>query len=227
MKVTYYGHSCLMVETGGCKLLFDPYITENPNASHIDISSLQPDYVLVSHGHDDHMADAEEILKASGATLISNFEIVTWFQGRGIEHAQALNHGGSHPFRFGRARYVTAIHSSVLPDGTYGGNPGRFVIESQSGTFYFSGDTALTYDMKIIGERYHLKWAALCIGDNYTMGPADAAMAANWIKATKVVGIHYDTFPAIQIDHNEARRLFAAQNVNLILAPIGGSVEIV
>ena len=226
MKVTYFGHSCLMVETGGCKLLFDPYITQNPKAAHIDIGSLQPDYVLLSHGHEDHVADAEEILRSSGAKLIANFEVVWWFGERGIENAHSLNHGGSHAFRFGRVKYVGAIHSSVLPDGTYGGNPGGYVVESPDGAFYFSGDTALTYDMKIIGERYHLKWAALCIGDNYTMGPADAAMAAAWVGAKKVVGLHYDTFPAIQIDHDEARRLFAAQGVNLILAPIGGSVDL-
>jgi L-ascorbate metabolism protein UlaG (beta-lactamase superfamily) len=226
MKITYYGHSCLLVETDGYRLLFDPFITPNPRAAGVILDEIEADYVLLSHGHEDHVADAGRLLASTGATLIANFEIVSWFGRKGLGRAHPLNLGGSHLFPFGRVHMVNAVHSSVLPDGTYGGNPGGYVIESAEGTFYFSGDTALTYDMKSIAERYKLAWAALCIGDNFTMGPTDAAIAANWVGAPRVIGIHYDTFPPIEIDHDEARRRFSAQGVNLILAPIGGSLTL-
>jgi len=225
MRITYYGHSCFSVETGSHTLLFDPFITPNPQAAHIDVDSLRPDFVLVTHGHADHLADAEAILQRSGATLISNYEIVCWFQAKGIAKAHPLNHGGAAAFPFGRAKYVTAIHSSQLPDGSYGGNPGGFVITTPAGAFYASGDTALTSDMKILGERHALDFAALCIGDNFTMGPEDAALAAEWVGVKQVLGIHYDTFPPIEIDRAAATAAFAARGITLHLPAIGASIE--
>jgi L-ascorbate metabolism protein UlaG (beta-lactamase superfamily) len=226
MKLTYYGHSCFAVETGGHHLLFDPFISPNDLAAEIDVDAVAADFVLVTHGHFDHLADAGRILKRTGATLIANFEIVTWFQTKGIEHAHPLNHGGGADFPFGRATFVQAVHSSVLPDGTCGGNPGGFVIETPEKTFYVSGDTALTLDMKILPELYQLAFATLCIGDNFTMGPRTAAIAAEWLGVKRVVGTHYDTFPPIQIDHAAATATFAARGVELLLPAIGATIEL-
>lgn len=226
MKVTWFGHSSLLVEAGGKNLLFDPFITPNELARDVDVDAVPADYVLISHGHQDHLADAESILNRTGATLISNFEIVSWYGGKGCANGHPLNHGGGFDFDFGRVTYVNAIHSSSLPDGSYGGNPGGFVVESEEGNFYFSGDTALTRDMTLFGEIAPLDWAALCIGDNFTMGPRDAVRAAEFAGVTKVLGIHYDTFPPIRIDHEAAVNLFAAQGRELILATIGERLDL-
>jgi L-ascorbate metabolism protein UlaG (beta-lactamase superfamily) len=226
MKLTYFGHSCFQVELPGATLLFDPFISPNPAAAAIDVDSLRPDFILLTHGHGDHVADAERIAKNSGATLISNYEVVTWFSAKGLENVHPLNHGGGCDFHFGRVTYVSSIHSSMLPDGSYGGNPGGFVIKTPDGSFYVSGDTALTMDMKIIGDRHHPDFAVLCIGDNFTMGAEDAALAAEWAGVRHVVGVHYDTFPPIRIDHAMARAAFAKRGIELHLLPIGGSVEL-
>ncbi|GAA5494915.1 UPF0173 metal-dependent hydrolase TM_1162 [Rubritalea halochordaticola] len=226
MNVTFYGHACFSVSIAGKTILFDPFITPNPAAASIDIEQLNPDFVLLSHGHEDHVADAEQILKQSGATLISNFEIVSWFQQKGIENAHPMNHGGKIKLPFCTIKYVNAVHSSVLPDGSYGGNPGGFVIESEEGSFYYSGDTALTYDMKLIGEFHKIDWAALCIGDNFTMGYEDAAIAADWADAKNILGLHYDTFPPISIDHAAARDHFESKGLSLFLPAVGESIEI-
>ena len=138
MKFTYYGHSCFSIKLSGKNLLFDPFITPNEMAKGIDIDSIQADYILLSHGHFDHIADAEAIAKRTGAIIISNYEIVTWYGEKGIK-GHPLNHGGKWNFDFGTVRYVNAVHSSVLPDGTYGGNPGGFVINGEDGCFYFAG----------------------------------------------------------------------------------------
>lgn len=229
MNVTFYGHSCFAVTIGGKRLLFDPFISPNPKvaaAGGIEIDSIDADYVFISHGHEDHVADAEAILKRTGATLIANFEIVSWFQEKGIENAHPLNHGGTVKLPFGSAKFVNAIHSSVLPDGTYGGNPGGFVIESNETNFYFSGDTALTYDMKLLGEFHQLDWAVLCVGDNFTMGYQDAAICAEWIGVDKVLGTHFDSFPVIEIDHDAARSAFAEKGALLYLPQVGETVEL-
>ncbi len=226
MNATFYGHSCFAVEINGYKLLFDPFITPNPKAEAIDIDSIEADFVLISHGHEDHLADAEAILKRTGATLISNYEIVCWYGEKEIIQSHPMNHGGSTKLPFGTVKYVTAAHSSALPDNSYGGNPGGFVIESDEGNFYYSGDTALTYDMKLISELHQLDWAALCIGDNFTMGYKDAAICADWVAADKVLGLHYDTFPYIEIEHTTAREHFAEKGKRLYLPAIGETISI-
>jgi len=217
MKVTYYGHACFSVKVRNSILLFDPFISNNPLAKAIDVKSVPADFILVSHGHDDHVGDAVKIAKRTNALIIANFEVATWFEQQGVPRVHPLNHGGGYNFAFGRAKLVNAVHSSTMPDGSNGGNAGGFVIESADGNFYFSGDTALTMDMKLIGEAARLKFAALCIGDNYTMGPDDAVKAADFICCNEILGLHYDTFPQIKIDHAAAKEKFRAAGKTLHL----------
>lgn len=223
MNITYYGHSCFVVETAGRKLLFDPFITPNDLAKSVDVDAIEADYILISHGHIDHVADAAAIAKRTGAKVISNFEIVEWLAGQGVKNGHGMNLGGGYDFDFGRVKYVTALHSSSLPDGTYGGNPGGFVVETMDGAFYYAGDTALTLDMELIGEEFDLKFAILPVGDNFTMGASDAARAAAFVGVTEVVGVHYDTFPPIRIDHDAARTVFEKADLNLHLLKIGAT----
>jgi len=226
MKITYYGHSCISIETGGKNILIDPFISPNGKASHINISDLQPDFIFLTHGHEDHVADAVAIAKASNAQVIAGFEVINWISKQGIENVHPVNQGGLITLPFGKVKVVNAIHSSSLPDGSYGGNPLGYVFLTDEGNFYHSGDTALTYDMKLIAESAPLTAAALCIGDNFTMGFKDAATAAEWVGAKKVVGIHYDTFPPIEIDHQAARDSFSGKGIELLLPAIGESVSL-
>jgi L-ascorbate metabolism protein UlaG (beta-lactamase superfamily) len=223
MKVTYYGHACFAAEVANRTLLFDPFITGNELAKKINPKNIAADYILISHGHADHMADALDIAKRTGATLISNYELTVWFGKQGWQKSHPLNHGGGHRFDFGRVKFVTAIHSSSLPDGTYGGNPGGFVIESEHGNLYYSGDTALTMDMKLIGDSTVLKFAALPIGDNFTMDVDDAIKAAEFVRCDKILGLHYNTFPPIQIDERKAVERFKSAKKELQLLQPGTS----
>lgn len=226
IELTYYGHSTFLVNIDNIKVLFDPFISPNSLADKVSISSISPDYILVSHGHEDHVADVEKIAKASDATIVSNFEIVSWFQKKGIKNTHPMNHGGSKAFDFGKVKYVNAIHSSTLPDGSAGGNPGGFVVSTKDMTFYFAGDTALTYDMKLIGEEYEIAFAILPIGDNFTMGIDDALRAADFVGTEKILGMHYDTFPYIIIDKEEAKRKATASGKELILLKIGEKITL-
>ena len=225
MKITYYGHSCFAAHISDKVLLFDPFITQNELARNIDVNRIAADYILISHGHSDHMADAGAIAKRTGATIVSNFEIVQWFGKQGLQKAHPLNHGGGHRFDFGRVKLVNAIHSSSLPDGTYGGNPGGFIVESTQGNFYYSGDTALTMDMKLIGESTELRFAALCLGDNFTMDATDAIKAADYVRCREILGLHFDTFPPIKIDHRTTVEKFKTAGKNLFLLEPGQSHE--
>lgn len=221
MEVTYYGHACFAVEVGNYNLLFDPFITPNELAKHIKVNDLACDYVFISHGHEDHLADAENILKRTNSTIVSNYEIATWFAAKGIKNYHPMNFGGQWNFDFGSVKFVKAEHSSVLPDGTYGGNPGGFIVKTNTGNFYYAGDTALHYDMKLIGEYEKLDFAVLPIGDNFTMGIDDAIRAADFIKCNKIIGVHFDTYPYIKINKEEAIKRFAAKGKELILLNIG------
>jgi len=223
MKVTYYGHSCFAAQVADKTLLFDPFITGNELARGVDVKQIPADYILISHGHADHLADAADIARRTGATIISNYEITVWFGKQGLQQTHPLNHGGGRQFDFGRVKYVNAIHSSSLPDGAYGGNPGGFVVESAEGNFYYSGDTALTMDMKFIGESTRLLFAALCIGDNFTMGIDDAIKAAEFVRCKEVLGLHYNTFPPIKIDTSTAIDRFKAAGLRLQLLALGES----
>ncbi len=225
MNITYYGHSCFSVEINGKHLLFDPYISPNELAKHINIKNIKADYILVSHGHNDHVADVEAIGKRTGAKLICNWEIHNWFSKKGLENIHAMNTGGKIKLDFGSVKCVTAQHSSSLPDGSYGGNPMGFVVESSEGNFYYSGDTALTYDMKLIGEYRSIDFAFLPIGDNFTMGVDNAILASDFINCSRIVGMHYDTFEHIKIDKNEAVSKFQRSGKNLKLMTIGESIN--
>lgn len=227
MKITYYGHACVGVETKKANLLFDPFISPNEQAKHVDINAIAADYIMLSHGHGDHVADALPIAQRTGAKLVSNYEIVSWYEGKhNYSNHHPMNHGGSWQFDFGKVKYTTAIHSSSLPDGTYGGNPGGFVVETPEGNFYFAGDTALTYDMKLIPLFTKLNFAFLPIGDNFTMGIDEAVVAANFIGCQTIIGIHYDTFGFIKIDHETAISKFAAAGIRLILLNVGESINL-
>ncbi|MBA9078048.1 MULTISPECIES: metal-dependent hydrolase [Rufibacter] len=226
MEITYYGQSCFLCDLGGTRVLFDPFITPNPLASEVDLDQIECDYILLSHGHADHVADAEYLLKKTGATLVANFEIVSWYQNKGIEKVHPMNTGGKVHLPFGTVKMVNAVHSSSLPDGSYAGTAGGYVVESAEKTFYFAGDTALTLDMKLIGDRYHVNFAFLPIGDNFTMDVEDALVAANYVNTKKIIGMHYDTFPYIEIDHIEALELARRQQKELILMEIGQTIEL-
>mgnify|MGYP000019270710 FL=1 len=226
MKLTYLGQSAFHLQTGDHNLIFDPMIASNPMASHVDLEQLEADYILLSHGHDDHVADAEYISKRTNAKIISNFEIVSWYEQKGIL-GHPMNIGGKYCFEFGTVKYVQAVHSSVLPDGSHGGSSGGFVIWNNSKSFYFAGDTALNLDMKLIPMTCpKLDFAILPIGDNFTMGYEDAVIAADFIQCNKIIGCHYDTFGYIKIDHEKAIKAFEDAGKELILLNIGQSTDL-
>ncbi|MBT8265200.1 MAG: metal-dependent hydrolase [Bacteroidia bacterium] len=225
MKITFLGHACLQIEVGDTHLIIDPFISGNPKASHINIEALKADYILLTHAHQDHILDVETIAKITGATIVSNYEIVTHYQNLNFE-GHPMNHGGKWEFEFGILKYVNAIHTSSFPDGSYGGQPGGFIIEGEHKNIYIAGDTALTYDMKLIPLHTKLDLAILPIGDNFTMGIEDALVASDFVQCDKILGYHYDTFGYIEIDHDEAKRKFFAREKDLMLLEIGESLEL-
>jgi L-ascorbate metabolism protein UlaG (beta-lactamase superfamily) len=225
MKITFYGHASLGIEIGGKKLLVDPYISPNPKASHIDVDSLEADFILLTHAHGDHIADVERIAQRTNATIVSNAEIADYYAKKGFTTHQ-MNHGGSWDFSFGNVKYVNAIHSSSFPDGTYGGNPGGFVIEGERNNIYIAGDTALTFDMQLIPLRTKLDLAILPIGSNFTMDVDDAIVASDFVECDKVLGYHYDTFGYIEINHEEAIKKFFDAGKDLMLLEIGASIDL-
>lgn len=223
MEITYYGHSSFLIKTGGKFLIIDPFISPNELAKEIDINQLPADYILLSHAHQDHVADFETIANNTGAQLISNFEIVSYYQNKGFENVWPMNIGGKHVFDFGLLKMVNAIHTSSFADGANGGNPAGFVLSNEEKTIYFAGDTALTYDMKLIGEEFNVDFAILPIGDNFTMGIEDAVKAADFVGTSQIIGMHYDTFPYINIDTEAAKAYAEQQGKSLTLLNIGES----
>lgn len=226
MQITNYGHSCWLVEVAGKKLLFDPFITPNELASHIDIDSIEVDYIMITHGHEDHVFDVERIAKRTGAKLISNFEIINWFAAKGLENGHPMNIGGKWKFDFGTVTYFTAQHSSVMPDGASGGNPGSFLVETQEGNFYHAGDTALMMDMKLIPLLVNLDFAFLPIGDNFTMGVQEAILASEFIECNHIVAMHYDTFGYIVVEKSEATQAFKNKGKELTFIELGKTITI-
>jgi L-ascorbate metabolism protein UlaG (beta-lactamase superfamily) len=226
MELTYYGHSCFSVRIKGHVVLFDPFVTGNPMAKHIDVDGIAADHIFVTHGHADHILDCARIAGRTGAQIVCNWEIHEWFQRQGITNTHPMNTGGKHTFGFGMVKAVVAHHSSGLPDGTYGGNPMGFVVRSEEGNFYYSGDTGITLDMQLIPSFVPPDFALLPIGDNFTMGHEDAARAAHMIQCRKIIGLHYDTFEPIRIDKEQSLAYFERQGIELILPEIGSTIKI-
>ncbi|GLB53683.1 UPF0173 metal-dependent hydrolase [Neptunitalea chrysea] len=226
MKVTFYGQNSLYIETEGKKLLVDPFISPN-EATHgiVDINTLEVDYILVTHAHQDHVYDVETIAKRTNAVIVSNAEIASYYGEKGFQ-THPMNHGGTWEFDFGSLKYVTAIHSSTFPDGKSGGLPGGFVLVSCGKTVYIAGDTSLTLDMKLIPMFFKLDLAILPIGDNFTMGVDEAVVAAEFVECDKILGCHYDTFGYIKIDHDYAKSTFEQKGKELILLNIGASINV-
>jgi L-ascorbate metabolism protein UlaG (beta-lactamase superfamily) len=225
MILRYFGHSCFQVETIGKKLLFDPFITGNEMAKSINIHDIDADYVLITHGHGDHTGDCVALTQSTGGKLVSNYEICQWAEKNGIKNYHPMNTGGKRDFDGIEVRCTNAIHSSALPDGSNGGNPMGFLISSAEGSFYYAGDTALTMDMQLIPRWAKLNFAVLPIGDNFTMGYEDAVEAARMIDCKNIVGVHYDTFGYIKIDHGKAKKAFEKAGCQLHLLSVGEQIK--
>lgn len=225
MKITYLGHAALSIELNEKHLIIDPFITGNELAKDIKVDELKADYILLTHAHQDHILDVERIAQNTGATIVSNFEIANHYEQKGFQ-VHPMNHGGSWEFDFGTAKYVNAIHTSSFPDGSYGGQPGGFIISANEKNIYIAGDTALMNDMKLIPLRFPLNLAILPIGSNFTMDVDDATIAAEFLQVDEVLGYHYDTFGYIKIDHELAKQKFLNKRKKLRLLEIGQSMEV-
>lgn len=227
MKITFYGHACFGIETQGKNIIVDPFITPNPKASKIDIAEIKADYILLTHGHGDHVADIENIKKHNpDVKLISNYELANYFGEKDIDSV-GMNHGGTYKCDIGAVKMVPAIHSSSLPDGTYGGNPGGFVLSNEESTIYIAGDTSVTMDMQLIPAMgFALDLAILPIGDLFTMDYKEASYAAELVKCDRIVGCHFDTFPPIEIDEEQAEIYFRDKGQELILMSIGQTLDV-
>lgn len=199
ISITWHGHGTFSLDVGGKHVVVDPFFAGNNPAAKTAVSDVPADFILQTHGHGDHIADTVGLAKRTGALVIANFEICNWIGSKGHENTHAMNTGGSWDFPFGRVKMTHALHSSGLPDGSYGGNPGGFVVTAEGKNIYFAGDTALFSDMSLIG-RMVLDVAVLPIGDNFTMGPDDALLAIDYLKPKVVIPGHYNTWPLIAVD---------------------------
>jgi len=224
-KLTWFGHATLGLETGGFRLLVDPFFTGNPAAS-TTADKVDADFILISHGHGDHVGDAIEIARRTGALVISNHEIVTWLGHQGLAKVHGQHLGGGHQHPFGYLKLTLALHGSQLPDGSYGGNPCGFLLTTNDGgKIYLAQDTGLFGDMKLIGEE-GLDLAVIPIGDNYTMGPDDALRAVKMLQPKTVIPIHYNTFDLLNQDaRGWAERVAAETTTRAVILKPGGSFE--
>ncbi len=226
MKIRYLGHGGFHIELAGKHLVVDPFVTANELAKSIDISKIPADYVLVTHGHEDHTLDVEAVAKMQSATVISCYEIANHFKAKSLD-TLPMNHGGTVHLDGLHIKMVNAIHTSGFADGSYAGNPAGFVVYTDEHCIYLSGDTALTMDMKLIPMTCPpVNVAILCIGDHFTMGYKEAAIAAKFVEAQRVIGCHYDTFGYIVIeDKEEVKNYFTQHQIELHLPAIGDTME--
>ncbi|MCI0575958.1 MAG: metal-dependent hydrolase [Chloroflexi bacterium] len=198
VSVTWHGHATLSLDVNGSKIVVDPFFSGNP-ATTTKADEVAADFILITHGHGDHVGDAVSIAKRTGALVIANFEICNWFNAQGHAKTHAQHIGGSFQHPFGRVKLTQAFHGSGLPDGSYGGMPAGFLLTVDGKNVYIAGDTALFSDMQLYG-RAGLELAIIPIGDNYTMGPDDALTAVTFLKPKVVIPIHYNTWPPISQD---------------------------
>lgn len=223
--LTWYSHACFLIDTGDTQLLTDPFFTGNPLAP-ASADDIQADYIVVSHGHGDHVGDTVDIAKRCGATVISNFEIQNWISGQGVENTHPQHIGGGFNYPWGRLKLTTALHGSMLPDGANGGNPCGLLFYIQDKKIYHACDTGLFYDMKLIGEE-GIDLAILPIGDNFTMGPDDALRAVKLIEPRQVMPIHYNTFDVIRQDPNAwARRVESETSAQPVVLQPGDTLTL-
>jgi len=225
MKFTYYGHACFAIESGGKKFLFDPFITGNELAKGVDVDKIEADYILASHGHGDHVGDLVSIANRTGALVIGAYEVVSWAAKQGVKNTHPLNFGSMN-FDFGKMHFLPAAHSSSLPDGSYGGNPGGFLLHGLEQKFYYTGDTCLTMELQLVPRYAKLDFAIMPIGGNFTMDMDDAVIAADFIQCNKIIGVHFDTFGYIKIDHQQAVDKFKAAGKELVLPKIGETITL-
>ena len=223
--LTCHGHATWGLETKGTRILIDPFFTGNPQTKSTpgDVSA---NFIILTHAHGDHYGDTVAIAKRTGATVISNAEIVNYCQKQGVSNTHALHIGGGYTFPFGRVKLTVAHHGSSFPDGTYGGNPAGVVLEIEGKRLYNAGDTALFSDMSLIGEA-GLDVALLPIGDNFTMGPDDAAIAAKLLRARTVIPQHYNTWPVLEQDPEAfKRRVEESTSSKVVVLASGGTFTV-
>lgn len=226
IQITYYGHACFEINYNGKSMLFDPFIRGNELAKNVDISKIKTDYIFITHAHSDHTAEAIEIAKQCNATIVGIYEVCNYLQNHGAPKIHPMNIGGSCHFEDVELKMIPAIHSSSFTDGTYGGIAGGYTIKTNDHHIYYAGDTALFSDMSLISKKYHLDIAILPIGGNFTMNYNDAIEAAKLLNVKKVIGMHYDTFGLIKINHEQAIQAFNSENIELNLMAIGSTIKL-
>jgi len=230
VKIEYHGHSCVQLTSGGNSIVIDPYLTGNPVAV-AKPENIQAQVVLLTHAHSDHIADAAGIAKRNNALLVATHELATYMGWQGVQDVRGMNIGGKTSVGFADVRMVQAFHSSgiIVEDQKniiYAGMPAGFLIHWDGLTLYHAGDTSLFSDMKMFGERFSIDLAFLPIGDLFTMGPEDAVTAAEWLKAKRVVPIHYNTFPPIRQDADRFVRMLGERGIQGIALKPGESTTL-
>ena len=226
VSLTWHGHGTFSLDVDGTKVVIDPFFAGNNPSAKTAVSDIPADFILQTHGHADHIADTVPLAQRTGALVIANFEIHTWLNAQGVENTHPMNTGGWYTFPFGNVKMTPALHSSSLPDGSYGGDPGGFVVEAGGKRVYFAGDTALFFDMALIGTM-GLDLAVLPIGDNFTMGPYDALLALGYLKPKMVIPGHYNTWPIIEVDEVAwAEKVKAEMEISVVIPTIDEAIRL-